>query len=241
MTGESALIHIGTHKTGSTAFQIWAAEARSDLAAKANIEYYRGMFSPSHAEFPMLCLARDRNMPMRVRTPDWCLPEWRAEAERYIGEQVVGPAKSLLISSEALSYVRQKSEVERLVDLLRPRRLSVVAVLRDRMDYLQSYRRTMESLGFPPSSFPRSFAYVEDDSWLLDYDALLAPYRTVLGSAQVNVISYEETLRRYGSVIPGILDAWDVEEGDIPHWDRYTPSAKKKHRLFGLRGLRSRL
>jgi len=213
-----AFVHIGTHKTGTTSFQQWASKNRIELANATGLEYYEGLFAPSHYEIPMLCMRSNRNMPMRAKWPDWCLDEWQQSAKMHVRNEVERHEGPLLVSSEALSYIRHPDEVERLIDLLRPREITVIVVLREPASFLLSYRKTLTRSGFNFSSYRESFAYVEDDSWLVDYDSLLAVYRKVLGSDRVMSVQYEPALERYGSIIPALLGAIGFSPSEIPPW-----------------------
>lgn len=227
-----ALVHIGTHKTGTTSFQNWAAASRLPLAA-AGVTWLEGRLGASHAEVPMLTIDADRSLAMRAVHPDWCLPAWQAEARADIQAQSGAAGERLLISSEALSYARRPQEVERLAELVAPRRLAVVGVLRERISYLRSYRRTLIGMGFEPSRHQGSFAYVEDDSWLLDYEAMLGAYREALGDDAVTALDYEAEMERRGSIIPAILDAFGIEAAGLPDWDEFRDN--RSHRGIGLR------
>jgi hypothetical protein len=237
-----AFVHIGTHKTGTTSLQRWASENRTELASATGLTYYDGLFGPNHYELAMLCMRTNRNMPMRVRRVDWCLDEWHQEAETHVRSQVARDADSLLISAEALSYLRYSDEVERLAGLLRPRELVAIAVLREPESFLRSYREMMLELGFPPSRHRTSFAYVADDSWLVDYDALLDAYRAVLGADRVIALGYETAMQRHGSIIPAILEATGFDPAGIPAWEGFqrnvTHSAPAKRVARVLRATR---
>jgi len=216
-----AFVHIGTHKTGTTSFQRWASQNCAELARATGLAYYEGLFGPSHYEIPMLCMRADRDMPQRVWRPRWWRPGWRRKAERHIRDQVARDVHSLLISAEALSYMRHPDEVARLIALLKPRQITAIAVLRKPSSFLRSYREAMLEQGFPPSSDRQSFAYVADDSWLVDYDALLGVYRQKLGADHVVALDYERELQRYGSIIPAILEAMGFDHARAPGWEDF--------------------
>lgn len=217
-TGGELILHIGTHKTGSTSLQEWAYEHRESLALEAGLEIYRGRFGTNHVEIPLICLRASRNMPARSRLPDWCLEGWQDYTRRHVRSQIKGPAPSLFVSAEALSYLRHQDELGRLTRLLAPRRVTVVVVLRERTAFLRSYRSQMNAMGFPPSPYPKSFAYVEPDTWLTDYDALLAAYRLAFGEDRVMSVDYEGALERYGTVIPAVMAAAGVPLAQLPPW-----------------------
>ena len=66
-----AVVHIGTHKTGSSSLQRWAAMNRSDIQATVGLRWYEGFFGTSHFELPLLCMRADRDFPMRRNRPGW--------------------------------------------------------------------------------------------------------------------------------------------------------------------------
>ncbi len=231
MAQQQAIVHIGTHKTGTTAFQRWASANRAELAEMTGLQYYRGSFNSSHIEFPILCMRTDRSLPMRSEMFDWCLPEWQRDAISHIRRQVEEPCESLLVSAEGLSLLRHTDEVERMVELLRPREVKVVVTLRDPAAYLRSYTQMLEGTGFSRSRYRDSFAYVADDTWLTDYESLLDAYRTVLGSDRVLTLEYEQSLERFGSMIPALMDTLGCEPDSIPRWETYRPSRLRKSKL----------
>jgi hypothetical protein len=213
-----AIVHVGTHKTGTTSFQAWARRYRTELAARTAIHYYDGRFSRNHYELALLCLRRGL-IPVSGMEAAWCLGEGQADVRAHIRRQVERPVQSLLCSTENLSYVREPDEVDRLVELLRPREVSVVVVLRDPAEFLRSVRAELGRHGLQPSADPDSITYVEPDSWLLRYDDLLGAYRAVLGPERVTAISYEESVQRDGSIIPAILRACGADTAGLPSWE----------------------
>ena len=58
-------------------------------------------------------------------------------------------------------------------DLLAPRAVTVVMAFREKTAFLQSYAEQLEVMGYQSSDDPTSFAYVEPDSWLVDYATLV--------------------------------------------------------------------
>ena len=231
-----AIVHIGTHRTGTTSLQRWAFTNRQELARTAGLEYYNGLFGPNHYEIPMLCLRANRSMPMRAISPDWCLDEWQQAATAHVRENASRSRRPLLISAEGMSYVRHHDEVARLVALLHPRRVSVVGVLRERASFLGSYAQALADAGFAPSPYRESFAYVKEDSWLLDYDALLSAYREVLGADRVATVVYERAVECHGSIIPGGLAACGFHDSQLPPWEGFRYNATRAPRRWFSRG-----
>jgi hypothetical protein len=226
----AALVHIGTHKTGTTAFQRWATTNRSKLEMSCGFHYYEGLFGEAHYEVPMLCLRPDRDIPMRVRTPEWRLAEWQDAVTEHVRAQAARPVQRLVISAEGLSYARDREEVARLAELLQPRTVAVVVVLRNPSSFLASYRAQLERQGFAPSRDPRSFAYTEADTWLTDYSALVDAYTEVLGRECVTVLSYERSVERHGSIVPALVEALGFDATRVPNWQGLTANVTASRR-----------
>ncbi len=160
--------------------------------------------------------------PARLRFPETRRPSWLAAAADHVRGEVVDPAhRCLIYVHEDLSYLRFEDELERLKALFASRAVTVVVFLRDRAAFLRSYRSQLEGTGFEPSTDPASFAYVEPDSWLLDYDALINAYRRCFGTRNVRVFDYDEVVRRDGTVIPAFMDILGVPRSSLPPLDTY--------------------
>jgi hypothetical protein len=206
-----AVVHIGLHKTGSTSFQMWADTNREALQAASGLRYYRGRHGSNHLELANVVMRLDRNMPYRAKHADWNLPSFQSELRSHIAEQLAGD-DDVLISSEALGLLRHEEEVEGLIELLAPRSVEFVVVLREPSAYLASYRREIARKGHGRSTHPESFAYTEDDSWLVDYDRRLEVF------PEPAVLHYEALVAEWGSVIPAIMEAVGVDPGSLPDW-----------------------
>jgi hypothetical protein len=159
---------------------------------------------------------------------DWCLDEWQRDVRAHIQAQVARPEETLLISAESLCRLRHVDEVERLRDLLSPREMSVVVVLRDPVTLGPSWEAETEKAGFPPSPYPQSFAYRGPAPWVFDFDAMLEPFRSVLGADRVHSTAYERSLERFESVIPAILEPFrSVLGADRVHSTGYERSLER--------------
>ena len=72
-----ALLHIGLHKTGTTAFQQWASHNADALQAANGIRYYDGMFGSTHYELGLLAIGSGRTMAGMSAQPEWPRTGWR--------------------------------------------------------------------------------------------------------------------------------------------------------------------
>lgn len=220
---ETVVLHIGTHKTGSTSLQQLLLDQRDGLLAEAGVAYPTGLVIPaSHAELPLLAIRPDRTWPARLRFPETQDPRWLAAAAAHVRDVLDhSPYPVTVFSHEDLSYLRHDDELAALRSLLGERRVRVVVFLRDPAAFLRSYRAQLEATGFPPSADPASFAFVEEGSWLVDHDALLGAYRRGFGVENVEVLDYDEAVRRDGSVIPAFTDQLGIVRSSLPDLDPY--------------------
>jgi hypothetical protein len=218
----TALVHIGTHKTGTTSFQKWTDDHRQGLLDRNGIHVYRGQHLPANApELAVLCLRANRMSPAKEILVESSLQEWRDETARHVAEQVASDAEHLLVSAEDLSLLRHDDEVERLRELLAPRDLRVAVCLRDPASFLASYRLQLKRMGQPPSRFPSSHRNFGPDSWLVQWDEMLDVWRRVLGADRVVSFDYADALTEHRSTIPAVLEALGIDASELPSWDRY--------------------
>jgi hypothetical protein len=223
----AALVHIGTHKTGTTSFQHWAQDNRGALLDQG-MHLFEGKYALTSIALPLLCTRPNRTTPPQRFVMDYRLDEWRADMEAYVAEQVAHPAEDLLVSAEDLSLLRFPDEVERLVELLAPRTVRVAVCLRDPDEFLRSYRAEMNRLGEPPSDYPSSHTYYGNDTWLTRWDEMLATWRSVIGDDKVVAFSYEDAIAEHGSTIPGVLEAFGIAPDGLPSWESYLTNVTAK-------------
>ena len=212
-----AILHIGTHKTGTTSFQHWLRIHHKRLAIEHGIDIYEGLFR-NNRETALLCADGSKQYPTMRQIPEWNTEHWQHQVTQHVVSQVEGQATTLLISSETLSFLRNPAELSALAKLLATREVTVVVTLRERSNYLRSWAEHLTRDGFTLSDDPNSFAYVQPDSWLADYDSLLAAYRNQFGQESVRIVDYEEEMDMHGSVIPGIMKHIVTTTYNLPEW-----------------------
>jgi hypothetical protein len=221
MTGSSlqamektAAVHVGLHKTGTTAFQEaldLAAGELLDLDVQV-MQYFGPLYrdTPVSQAFDLAnaVVRLDIDAYFRLRAPESLLASVLEESERSVRAYAAAESRHLVASMESLSLISSTAEVERLVELLAPRKVTVVLVLREREAFLKSLRLQVERLGLPTASeFHDSCLYLEDDTWLADFERMVATFVAVLGEDGVVVVDYDETVARDGSVVPTLWQA----------------------------------
>lgn len=217
------VLHVGTHKTGTTSIQQFLRDHNDGLLATAGCSYPTGFLLPVvHTDLPLLTIRADRTWPARLRFPETQRASWMSAARSHVRHQVAAPEPHQLVYvHEDLSYLRFDDEFDRLRALLQGRSVTVVVCIREPAAFLRSYRSQLHGTGFEPSDDPTSFAYLEPDSWLLDHDALLAGYRRCFGEANVEVLDYEALMQHDGTVIPAFAELLGIPRSSLPSLDGY--------------------
>lgn len=228
------VIHIGTHKTGTTAFQRYLLENRTHFSRAGLHLHVHESGSPQAHELPLLALRSDLCIPLRVRNPDLTLAEARPNLESAIRSTLASVKHgTVLFSHEALSFLRHQEETEALAQLFPEDEVQIVVTLRDPTAYLKSWSAQLKRMGFATSSpYRTSFMYTESDSWLADFNTLESVYRQTFGSDSVTVVSYERALTQTSSVVPSLLEAVGIPIEDLPPgWDEYRNTRAEESRF----------
>jgi hypothetical protein len=121
------------------------------------------------------------------------------------------PGTNIVVSTELLSLLREPEEIERLRSLFPAGcSIAVTVCLRDKKEFLDSMKRQMAAQKIAASPVQGRSDYVNDDSWLIDYDALLAVFRRL--TADLRIIDYDEAVRDFKNIILPFLKALDVRQ-----------------------------
>ena len=190
-TPRSLILHIGTHKTGTTSIQ---AFLREELGAPAfPVGLY---FADNHIEC-LVAWARPQLCEFLTKlNVSWQEQAATDRLERELGSS----APTIIYSCEQLSLMREPAELQRVRAACGDRELNVVVYTRSPEGFLRSYAFSRALLGARPSSDPDSLDYVEADSWLVDYETRIALWQRYADS--VTIVNYDEVCARDGSVIP---------------------------------------
>ena len=188
------IIHIGTHKTGSTSLQAVLHHNRRQMK-RQGIEYYEGTRSKkNHYDLNLAVMRAGVETFANFGRDEINQAELYNEVREKIGDQMRrSTAHTFVFSNEDLSYLRTKQECERLRALFTEQnvKFKILLVLRNKEDFLRSYKsQLLKDPRRSPSPHKKSGLYVESDTWLLDYDDLQRAYRSVF--SDVVTIAYSE-------------------------------------------------
>lgn len=219
------ILHIGTLKTGTTSFQRWFSDNDAAIAAATGVRWFRGAF-PDAREIAAVCIDEGRQTPAMAlgffparTSPDWAT--WASDVKRSVREQISTSAEPLMVSCEALCLLRSPTEMNRLAELFDPSSTRIVLTLRSPAGFLASWKQHLEHDFFRRSHDTTSFAYVGNDSWLVDYDRLRGSYSSAF-SQPLTVIDYDDEMAHNGSIIPALVASFtDVPLAELPDFGSY--------------------
>ncbi|MYM63412.1 hypothetical protein [Pseudomaricurvus sp. HS19] len=233
-------LHIGTHKTGSTSLQRWLLEHEPLLQDNGYSFYHGQHIRNNHVELYLAAMRYDRDSFGKQSMDGVIFDEdytnsTSSRVKRFLEES---ECQKVLLSTEGLSLLRHQDEIKRLRQILGTNYESatVIVALRNRADYLNSYRLQLKKKkGRKPSKDYWSALYVEDDTWLTDYDSLLKVYEDEFGKDNIHIIDYDEQMRCRNNIIPAFLEAIgfekhaEVEAGVNSYADNQTLTSKDNY------------
>lgn len=224
-------LHIGTHKTGSTSVQQFLAEHRSKLA-QYGIEFYRGaIIDANHIELYLSALDKNKDFLALASLNVGSLSELRDKTLQEVGGFLNRTnASHVIFSSEGLSLLRTPEELAELKNILGGSKyfVKVVCFLRDKSDFLKAYEKQIRKVpGRVPSTDPSSSLYVESDSWLADFDSLLASYARAFGEENIITIDYDRVTKETGDILPEVLGKLGVVPNLIPKAGTYKEAIER--------------
>lgn len=170
-------LHIGTHKTGTTAIQSFAADNRK-LLAEYGVHWPKERLKPHAKQHSTLALN------MRAGKHD----EVRAYLDRAFKDAKASAAESLFLSGEAFSHLGE-ANVQRFLAMLGGHDVEVILFFRNVYSYavsaLNQQIKSHEKL-LPLSSL------VSVTRTHLNYSALLQRWEDALSPEQIKIWNYED-------------------------------------------------
>ena len=179
----------------------------------SEIIYYSGSYIKSnHVELHAAAMRADRMSPFKMDTGLAIDESFRARVRERVCQFVaLSNCHCHVFSAEGLSYLRHDDEMDRLKSMMPEGSIEIVVYLREPASFMASYRAEMKKHRLPDVIDRDSFAYVADDSWLMDFDNRVARFRNAFGSEKVTVLDYDHEVRETGNVIPSFLRVLGVE------------------------------
>ncbi len=176
------IIHIGQHKTGTTSIQHYLQSHRSALSDSGLYvpNVLLGYGNPSHFLLNVYALDEQRDSTAKIMLKETVeedffttLPDLlRTDIRRHYQLASETNCSEILWTNEGLYLLNSLEEYKRLRQLFEEFSDEIICVccLRDRDSYRESFKTQLTGLGIPLSDNPDSYRYLEDDSWLFDYD-----------------------------------------------------------------------
>lgn len=228
-------VHIGTHKTGTTAIQYFLTE-NEDALLKCGLYYpFQGRRGINHA-----------NIAWELYAPSLSLPE-RGTLKDLGDELHAANAPICCISAEDFEYIGSEPDsIQRLVDTIKGAGYDVRIILfvRPQVDYMEAdYAQLAVNAMFygdtnaEPAASLNAYldeaigtgAFQQIGRTLFEYDVLADAFASVVGLNNVIVRSY----RAGASVIPDFLNIiFDADKTPLPAL-RSVPRAENTRASFG--------
>jgi hypothetical protein len=202
------IVHVGTHKTGSTSIQKFLSENESYLAAN-NLAFVSGLDGkPNFKDLFHGSCRRDRRQLMNLRKPklkNRIFRNFRLKRRLATAASKSG-GKTVIVSTELLSMLREADEIKKLSTFFpKNSEFEVVVVLREKKSFLASFQRQIRAQGKHESDQQGHASYVKPDSWLTDYLAIQETFRLL--TPKITVIDYNAAMASDANIIASFMRA----------------------------------
>lgn len=208
---KKCIIHIGFHKTGSSSIQHFLKINRDRLKTHGYWFYSGEHIDGNHVELHAASMRRERSSTFKLKSEFEFDEQYFLNTKARLREFIARVGEnSAIFSADSLSLLRYADETDCLASML-PRDVSIIAFLRNRQDYRRSHSSQLKRAGFRNVTDKDSHAYMEEDSWMFDYELRLKSYRETFGLENVHIVDYDEACDRDGSIIPSLLSLLNLE------------------------------
>ena len=199
-------LHIGLHKTGSTSFQEYCRENQEELR-RQNLIWYQPMVAQSNAHE----LATASLRPGVMEPPSWY--SGPVSVRKYLQNFLQSNGdKNVLISTEALSFIRTDQECRALRSLFGQEALRseivILVVIRDSKEWWKSYSNEIKKSRAGVSCDPRSYRHLDADGWLTDFSSLLNVMQKNFSKLQTIPYTKED-------VVPSLLKTIGIDSDGL--------------------------
>jgi hypothetical protein len=219
------ILHIGTHKTGSTSIQNYLMHNQEQLRRNGFVFLCGPTGKPNFKEIFHAACAPQRRHLLALRHPEVLKRMWiKFGLKRFIAKHVrENLGLCTIISSELLSLLRLPEEIEKLGSLFpATAKFKIILCLREKPDFLESMKRQLRAQDITLSKQQNNSNYVEPDSWLVDYDSILRAFRQL--SADIQVIDFSREQKNGGNIIVPFMAALGVADtvnpAELPYLNR---------------------
>ncbi|RZJ43884.1 MAG: hypothetical protein EON87_11225 [Brevundimonas sp.] len=227
---ERLFLHIGPHKTGTTAFQKVLDQNDTQLL-DAGFKVVRDIEAVCGADLTFgqstncyglahQIIRSDLITPMRMARRDMkpSPDEAIASLKGFNVWARSQPAPNLILSSEAFSFLRTPAERALIDVMVEGLDIVPVAVKRDPVSWLRSWSGQLQKMKLTPpiGDLGDTVFDLAETSWLVDFDAVTAFWRP-----DGTVIGYEAALERHESIIPALAELMGLPSGliGVDRWE----------------------
>lgn len=196
------VLHVGTHKTGTSSIQQMMAAQRDDPRA-SGIDPYIERTTGNAYRLAHAVIRPDLPTPMRLRNKNSADP---AAIDRFANWCDHLETPKALVSSEAFCFLRTEAERSDLATLLSRwfSAIRVIVAFRDRAGWSQSWSRQIERMGLSDkvAHLPGPRRITAD--WYFDITAIRKFWA---GVGDLTILDYDFEIMTRGTILPGFTEA----------------------------------
>lgn len=208
------MFHAGFHKTGTTSIQTFLDRNRAAFASRG-VDFYSGLYQRgNHVELHAAAMRFDRPSGFKQRSKVLINQAFRTNVSAHVSQYISrSPCNCVVFSNEGLSLLRYSDEMDSLRQMVPSGKIEIVLYIRNVKDFVRSYSLQLRKnpLTLPEAIDKDSFAYLEPDSWVLDFETRIGGFRRAFGAENVTVVDYDRELQAEGNVIPSFLRIIGIE------------------------------
>jgi hypothetical protein len=185
----NVFLHIGLHKTGTTSIQHFFHRNMA-FYRERGLQFYLCELGGSNASGIAPLILRKSVMSASPKQVEIV----KEHLTRFLDDT---KDVDVLISGEALSYLRTDEECARLKQLFaaEDRNLIILLTLRDKDDFWESYSNQIRKKGGTGTESEDSRYLLDKDGWLTDFDTLTRVLQR--NFSDVRIIQYQDSMVRH--------------------------------------------
>jgi hypothetical protein len=190
-------LHIGKHKTGTTSFQNYL----KDVYGAGGVPDICLVPRKLAIAIVIVCMRDEVPIPPQQtaerKKRSLSFDSVKKEFEAF---KRAAAGNTFVISTEHLSYFRTDEEIMRLRSILGHfDEHEIYLALRDKLQFLESYRKQLLKTGHSISTDRTSAYYCEADSWLADDESIMDLWRRNFGNITAIEYDGEDMVNRLAS------------------------------------------